>query len=434
METLLIGLYTLIFVFIIKKSSFFKLTGISIWLIITFFILKIITGIGVFLIYSKYYQSRNDADIFRYFDDGLILFSSIFDNPIDFLRMLTGFGDESPHLYKYYEQMGFWIKPFDYDLYNDNRTVIRFNAIVRLFSFGYFNVHTVFINFLSFSGLIAIYRAFEPWFTNKKHELLFILMLTPTLLFWMSGVLKEGILIFAFGFFLYFFFKLVNKFSIWNLIFMHLAIILLMYSKFYILFAVLPASFSIYLIHRFKIKKWIAFSLIHSIVLLFFFNSSLISSYDLPGIISAKQHDFITMVDSSQSAVSNIQLNQLEPNLLSFIKNTPSALINTVARPFISDINSLIMWPAFIENTFIFFIIAFSLIFFSTNEWKEKKHIFWFFISYVVILYVLIGLTTPNIGALVRYKAPAIPFLIMAFVMIYDKNKFLKIFKIKRNV
>ena len=55
----------------------------------------------------------------------------------------------------------------------------------------------------------------------------------------------------------------------------------------------------------------------------------------------------------------------------------------------------------------------------------EPKH--WNFIlfclSFTVILYCVIGLTTPITGAIVRYKIPAAPFLFMAVLLIFDSGK-----------
>jgi hypothetical protein len=36
---------------------------------------------------------------------------------------------------------------------------------------------------------------------------------------------------------------------------------------------------------------------------------------------------------------------------------------------------------------------------------------------------LIIGLTTPIIGAIVRYKIPAIPFLMIAALMFFDSQK-----------
>ena len=39
------------------------------------------------------------------------------------------------------------------------------------------------------------------------------------------------------------------------------------------------------------------------------------------------------------------------------------------------------------------------------------------------ILFILIGLTTPVIGAIVRYKIPALPFFLMFVFLTFDMEK-----------
>jgi len=82
--------------------------------------------------------------------------------------MLLGIGNDSPYFDAYYKEMNNWYRVFESNIYNDSHTIIRFNAAMRLFSFGYFNVHTVFMCFLSFTGLVALYRFFVRYFENKK--------------------------------------------------------------------------------------------------------------------------------------------------------------------------------------------------------------------------------------------------------------------------
>jgi hypothetical protein len=40
---------------------------------------------------------------------------------------------------------------------------------------------------------------------------------------------------------------------------------------------------------------------------------------------------------------------------------------------------------------------------------------------------LIIGETTPILGAIARYRMIALPFLIIAFIFIYDKEKLLKL-------
>jgi len=50
----------------------------------------------------------------------------------------------------------------------------------------------------------------------------------------------------------------------------------------------------------------------------------------------------------------------------------------------------------------------------------ERKNIFWFCVFFVLILFTIIGLTTPVSGALVRYKIPALPFLGIAMLTFFN--------------
>jgi len=50
--------------------EFFSIEGLSRKEISAIFILKIIAGVVLYLIYTYYYTDRKSADIFKYFDDG----------------------------------------------------------------------------------------------------------------------------------------------------------------------------------------------------------------------------------------------------------------------------------------------------------------------------------------------------------------------------
>ena len=66
------------------------------------------------------------------------------ERPLDYLRMVFGIANDTPEFRDlYYEDMNNWVRHFESNLYNDAHTIIRFNAVVRLFSFGEFHVHTV---------------------------------------------------------------------------------------------------------------------------------------------------------------------------------------------------------------------------------------------------------------------------------------------------
>lgn len=431
MEILLCVAYTLLFIFFILKLKFFKIEGVSSKIISALFVIKIASAFAITLIYTYYYKDNFESDIFKYFEDGKAIHSSIHNNPLDFLRLITGIGADNPHLDQYYKLTNFWFKEHDYGLLNDNRTIIRFNAISLIFSFGYLNVHNVFMAFLSFAGLTAIFKVFYQYFKDKRNLLLFSIYLIPSVLIWTSGVLKEGLVMFSLGFMLYYFDKLLNGKFIWKYILgLFLAIYLLFISKFYILLASLPGLLSIVVIKLLKSKRYLLiYSAVHVLMFFSFFTFHLIfKQFNLSEIISTKQRDFVIMLNKDSHAGSQIDIPVLSPSFISFVKNTPNAIVNSFFRPHVFEIKSFMYIVPAIENLIIILLFVMLIFFYKKND-PEKLLWLWFSISFVLILFVLCGLTTPVLGALVRYKVPALPFLFIIFITFIDFNKIIELSK-----
>ncbi|MBI5219636.1 MAG: hypothetical protein HY958_11960 [Bacteroidia bacterium] len=421
--------YILIFLFLIYKLRFFNVYGISRKSLCILYLLKIVFGVILAFIYSYYYINPWCADTFSFFTDGKIIYKSVYHNPLDYMRMITGIGSDAEHLHTYYNATSYWHKLFNYDLYNDNRILIRFNAGVCLFSFGHYYVHVVFMAFVSFTGLTAIYKTVIPFLKDKKTGLVFSVFLIPSVLLWTSGVLKEGILMCALGFFLYNFYKIIfEKIRIMNLIWLIISVFFLMISKFYIFLAVLPGIVSLAWIVKtvYKKKPVLKFLFVHLIFIAFcIFSAYIFPGYDFIEILSRKQHDFIQMAKDMGNVGSFIQIPELQPAAKSLFVNMPAAFFNTLARPHIFEVKSAIMIFSALENLMIITAIILSLIYMNYKK-ITCKPFFFFSISFVFILFILCGLTTPVLGSLVRYKTPALPFLFIALVFLTDKEKIRK--------
>ena len=132
-----------------------------------------------------------------------------------------------------------------YDIYspfNDNRTMIRFNSLLRFISFGYYYVHVAFICFLSLTGIVAVVNVLKREFPSLKKEFFLIFILLPSVLFWGSGLLKDSLVFFSFGFTLHYFDRLVhqNRIRPGTLVFFSLFLFLLMISKFQVFLLSVP--------------------------------------------------------------------------------------------------------------------------------------------------------------------------------------------------
>lgn len=493
MEILLCTLYTLLFLLLIRRMRFFRLEGLGAWTPSLFFLLKIAAGVALWALYTFYYTDTQNADIYKYYNDGKIMFDALHTAPGDYFRMLSGIGNNTPHFDLYYQKMDHWYREFDSNLYNDSHTIIRFNAFVRLFSFGYFNVHTVFMCFLSFTGLCALYKTFYPALQQWKKPLAASVFLFPSVLFWGSGVLKEGLLFFGLGLLLYHFFGWLKDRRWVHWPWIAGCLTLLLVTKFYIVVSVAPALIG---------AAWIGLSgktrfaaLKYGLVLVLYITAGLFTDKIFPGynplqVLSIKQRDFLNLarggtymyndtavvfiapekhsyvvkdstgktaqiaagcsyyywrvenlsdtlfVTDSRSAArytimtdfppagSLMKVNRLDPTVSSFAKNTPISTWNTFARPYPWEARSPLLAMPALENLFMFCCILLCLLAFSARS--PHAHLAAFCLVFVLLLFAITGLTTPVMGALVRYKIPGIPFLLIALLLLCDREKLLK--------
>ena len=491
-------LYAAFFIFLIRRLSFFQIDGISRNALSAAFIVKILFGIIFWMIYSfnGHYQGR--ADALLYFDDGKEIYNVLFKNPVDYLKILLGSDDVS--LSHYLKNTGNWSKTYNQGIYNESRTIIRFNALVDIFSFGNYHAHTVFICFLSLTGLTGILKFFLTYLNDKKKELFVIIFLIPSVLFWGSGVLKEGLILFAMGMLLYHFHLSLNeKIPSMRILLILFFAGLLCITKAYIFLFFLP----IFIAHAWIVKtenrkpaiKYLAvFTIFASLVMLqqkidipfmlmdkqrqsiymsaggshlgipeenkFIyispeFPNRIIPLKDKPGYckivpgvpyVSWYFEDYTDSIyvlhstdtttywvyfDLEQSG-SRIDIPFLYPSYTSMIKNAPAAFVNTAFRPHIFEAKNSMMLMSAVENLFLILLMVLCLCFPSKKI--RNAHILYLCISFAVLLFVLIGLTTPILGAVVRYKIPALPFFLIIFLIILDKEKLLNKFPLLKKI
>ncbi len=433
MEIVLTITYAAIFIFLIHKMRFFNADGISKRSFIILFILKLFFGFALWAIYTFYYTERVTADIYKYFDDSKFIFDCLKTNPADYFKMLFGIKNNTHAFDHYYSQMNFWAQKSGTSIYNDSHTIIRFNALVRLFSFGYYNVHTVVICFLSLIGLTAIYKTFVIELQDKKQELLFAVFLLPSVLFWGSGVLKEGLILFALGLFIYYSNKL---FRMQALILFLGAAFLLALSKFYIWVAVLP-SIALLIWSNITRSKNSFLNYFVIIVIIGTIGLKIDSFSAIPNplvSLSQKQTEFIKLSkgelrDANNNSIppanSVITINKLEPTFYSFLKNSPQAILNTTLRPYLWEVRSPMMFLAATESMLLLILLVLILFFIQPLKNIQWKYVL-FCLSFVCLQNLIVGETTPILGAIARYRMVALPFFIIALIFIYDKEKLLK--------
>jgi hypothetical protein len=403
--------------------SFFKDNEISNYWFIVIFGIKIIVSILLTFIYTDYYSNRDTADIYKYFDDSSVIFNALCTNPIDYFKILLGFDFDYHYFHvNYYSFMNHWSRPYSADLISDSHIIIRFNAFVRLFSFGYFQVHNIFINFVSLVGLTAIYKAFKPYLKNKEKLLFYVIYLVPSVLFWGSGLLKESIIFFGLGLLFLNLFNLSKQIKFKYLLYISIAIILLIYTKFYILIALSVPILGYLLNHYLKIKNSIFGYIISGLLFIVVSNVfPLINDrLDIVFQIVNKQQTFSNFI-AEVPTNSGFIIAELD-NGFSIIKNIPAAIINTTIRPYFWECNSFFVLLSALENMLVICCLILT-IYFRLKINSFNKNLIYFNLIFVFSLFTLIGLTTPVFGAIIRYKIPGLLLLFISLLILIDIKK-----------
>ncbi len=417
MELILTTGYTVFFIYLIGRLKFFKIEGLSPTVMKVAFLVKLLAAVALGLVYTYYYTERYTADTFKYFDDGAILFSSVFHDPVLFLKMISGIGGITPEMQLYYDRMTNWYDTFS--PFNDNRSMIRFNALIYPVTMGKYYVHAAIISFLSFTGITAIIKVFARYHHTQVREAFAVFILLPSTLFWCSGLLKDSLAMFVLGGLILFMDRFIHSYEKRSglITAVMLSSLLLMVVKFQVFFILIPVIATWLMskqILRSPLKTMIISGTVYFILLLIV--DHLFLKNGLLTLLHEKQKAFFTLAEEA-GAGSYINIPVLYPDLKGLLSVIPSGLFNGVFRPFITDQRNIMMMVSGIENTLIILFMLFAIIRGNFRYIKDSPFAV-LSIYFSISLLTLIGMITPVLGALVRYKALALPFLVTFFIII----------------
>lgn len=423
MEIFLLPLiYILLLCLFITYGRFFKLNGMSSAFLCSLFVVKAFAGIIITFNAERIYSG--DDGLF-FFEAGKSLFDFGIQHPLSYLKLMAGIYDNSNQA-EYYKFLNWKSLP----AWNDTETMIKFSSLLHFISFSNILVHSIIFSFLSFCGLTAIYKATIALTKSNGLILYLLLMLFPSVVFFSSGILKETLLISASGMFVYALaqFRESTKMKVYAAL---LYLFLWLIKQHFVLFLT-PALIGYLVVKNFFTGKiWISHLValvvfvVFSAMALFVFDSIL--HRDAAGTIALVQHS--TMKNSIyEKAETYIQPPVIAPSMKSIIKNSPKAFLQTVFTPrFHFDKVGLRWKGAAAENIVVLiFVIGNIIAAFSSHNRFASLHFALFLLLYS--FYTLIGYTCALEAAIVRFKAPLLPFLISGFYifMLQYKKYFIR--------
>lgn len=475
----------ILFLFLlIRYWKVFQLEGLSKWNLPTAFLIKFVIGLLLILIHIETYgvdELSHDGETFL--KEGKLLHDVFLRSPADFFKLLTGIGETQDLINKHLYMTEYW-DAGDLTIINDSKNVIRVHSIIHFFSGNSLFIHLGLMCFLSIIAFRNIYISFQPYIEQHKSLIFWFLLLIPSTIFWTSSILKEPFMFLGLSFAVRAAFH--NDSTIRKVIFSFLAIILLILFKPYILVCLVLAAVA-GVIYTVVFKQRLALTAVSLLLLTFAAAYFLDKPRErVVHYLSRKQFDFVnvgkgglhvlsdtcfyyfqphqykylfiegnkvvllketdayiikfgsidkpipvhlnpqgkvwTSVYNAPGCASFIETTMIMDSPQQLIKNIPEALINSLIRPFPTDPGSKLKFLAMIET---WFILAFLIVsFFYRRSLSKKQRTMIFSLGvFALFLFLLIGWTTPVLGAIARYRFPAQLALILIGLIIVKPIK-----------
>jgi hypothetical protein len=406
MFALSFGLGALVFGGFIFISSWFK--GLSVWALLCSWGIKGFTSLILLYVYTSIYPLRKEADVFKYYDDGIMLSEIAAEQPAAFTRIMLGTWTASD--LRYLNRLNYWFRSYDHGISNDNRVVIRVNAVLNLFTRGSYGLNLVVFLALSWLGSYWLFRLFMELSASKITSYIAAFLL-PSTVFWSSGILKEALLFFALGGFLYSLFQLYQRFRLDFLFLGILSLFLLSFLKIYILIALLPLVVITWIWARTGSWRMLYSSAIGFLALFALSQLLFFSEWSILSTLQGKQFDFIQMAHAV-NAGSIVPIIPMDGRLTTVLALIPLGIWNVLVYPDLSMLKNGQSIVAFTENILILLVLLGAIFRLKGISWKLD----WRFpmLVFSLAVFSLVGMTAPVVGAMVRYKAPVLPFLWMS--------------------
>lgn len=379
------------------------------------FMLKIAIGVLVWWIYTDYYTDKSTSDIYRFFADARVAYDLLGIRPDLYVKLITGIDGQTPDLLPVYDTMNNWYKSFDDGFINENRTLIRLNALLMPLTAGSYFGNLVLVCFAGTLAQAYLFKAVTGVFSLNPLLVFALLNLWPSELFWSSALMKEPMLMAGLALTMGSVIHLKTKKNPLAFLVFIPGFLLILFSKFYVGLALIAPLVCIFITPlQATMRKSLTISLlflalIPGAILLW---GKLAPQRDIPSLISAKKNAFANVAEST-NAGSAFHIPELKPDLFSLMQLAPTGVKNSLFRPFPQDADSLMEWAAVFENGLFLGIIAFLI--YRMNRYSPWKAWSFNLIIFGLLVLALGGITVNISGALVRYKMPVIPYLAFAF-------------------
>ncbi|MEI6347200.1 MAG: hypothetical protein WCP69_04545 [Bacteroidota bacterium] len=392
-------------------------------------IIKIVSAMIFCLLYLTYYE----GDTLDYFH-GMNALNRVGGQNIDHYFDLL-FQGNKPEFFSYFNAETMYP---DRHMWRDPKSffVIRFLSPFALLGFGSYMITTLIISFVSFFFLWKMYITFARLYPQIDFKIAIAILFMPSVLFWGSGILKDTIIMSSVAVFTTVFLKMAvaGKYRITSILSLVLASWLMITIKAYVFVAMIPGA-AIWFAHGriLRIKsRFFRYATFPVAISVFLFLGILMISQ--MGASLGEYGSMDKMVKKAQLTQDDLKRGEQYGNNyydLGKIENTPGAMIRVMPqaviaglyRPFIWESRNPFVALSGLENLFTLLLTISILIrtkIYKVFSFIGKDPVLIFAIIYTIMFAFGIGLASANFGALVRYRIPGMPFLMLSlFILDY---------------
>lgn len=418
MEYLLFVAYLVLFAWLVTRVKFFTTTGLSNPQLIIIFLMKVMAGIFYGWIGLYYGGLAQMQDTWGFHAQSISEYNLLYTDPGEYLTNLFrdpyggGFG-------------GFFSGTDSY--WNDLKSniLIKFFSVFNIFSFGNYYVNVIFYSFLTLFGAIAIYKVMNDAFPGKRMNILLATFLVPSFLYWTSGLHKEGLIFTGISFIVYsiYFSSREKRWGFKRITGLAVGLLLLLVLRNFILVIIIPAVMAWLAANRWPRYSLAIFSGIYiAFGIMFFVARYADTRFDFPQAVVNKQQEFIKLKGGN----SSIPIKELEPNAISFLKNTPQAINLSTIRPYPSDVRHILSLAAAIEINIL--LLLFLVFIFWHRNGRRSDNLIYFCIFFSFSVLLAIGFSVNNLGAIVRYRSIIMPLLVVPMLASLDWPRVSRLF------
>ena len=281
----------------------------------------------------------------------------------------------------------------------------------------------LFFCFLSFIGCILLLKVFQYFIIQEKRQWVLLSVLFPSFLFWTSGGLKESVIVLALGVLVYGFLFLRTRGIVAWLCFL-LGFLILLIIKYFLLLCLLPSLVGYYFFRgkndfNTTIIKYVGVLIISLIFIVSI--APIDMRVDFARIVSKKQKHAIYEAHYL-NAGSYSEVPVVFPTITSVVSGLPVGLWNSLTKPYLWQSRNPMMLMSAVENLLLLMLLIFAILY-RDRQRELNYNLLFFLLIAVVLYYALIGLLTPVVGNLIRYRVVLLPFLLIVGLSTIDLPK-----------